>query len=334
MNLTEVYEAEFCIQSSSSSCVRTALLTTVDVFLYLSAAAAVLLTVCGNLLVIISICHFKQLHTPTNLLLLSLALSDILVGVIVMPFQFTLLIESCWLFGTTFCSILNLFSLYLTCVSIYNVTFIAVDRFIALFDPFHYSNRVTVRVTLLVICFIWILSIFYTMALLYFNGNMLEQKTCPIVCPVSISLIWATVDLIVGFIVPCLTMILLYVHIFALAKKHAESIKCVGKQQFKNARKGNSMASEWKAAKLLGIIVSVFLMCLVPYNIGLLATANVEKTATSGHLIPNFLACLIFLNSTMNPIIYALFYPWFQKCVKLIIRLKIFSSGSSQINVF
>ncbi|CAM4687837.1 unnamed protein product [Leuciscus chuanchicus] len=91
MNLTAVNQTNDC---QEYSCPERSVSFSVYVILYVAAAAVSLLTVCGNLLVVISVSHFKQLHTPANILILSLAASDLLVGVFVMPFHLILLIES------------------------------------------------------------------------------------------------------------------------------------------------------------------------------------------------------------------------------------------------
>ncbi|XP_036406484.1 trace amine-associated receptor 13c-like [Megalops cyprinoides] len=335
MNLTEIKEEEFCAQSSNFSCFERLSVTAVDVLLYLSAAAAVLLTVFGNLLVIISICHFKQLHTPTNLLLLSLAVADFLVGVTVMPFQFIGLIESHWCFGTLYCIIFIAATLILTCVSIYNVACIAVDRYFALCNPFLYSTRITVNVASMIISCLWLFSVIYSMVLLYFNVNitdMTEIIECTGSCPVKINDMWAVVDLFLVFIVPCSTIIIMYMKVFAIAKRHANNIRCVQEQNnAKSTRKMHSVASERKAAKTLGILVSAFLLCIIPYYIVIFLYLHMKKPST--YLALMNMSCLAFLNSSINPIIYALFHSWFQRCVKLIVTLRICRSESSLMNV-
>ncbi|XP_061072445.1 trace amine-associated receptor 13c-like [Conger conger] len=325
MNLTEeascIHSNIPCLDSSQ---------TANDVLRYMSAAVVVSLTVCGNLLVIISICHFKQLHTPTNFLLLSLAMTDFLVGVIVMPLYFILWIDPQSCFGILYCTIFNVAALDLTCISIYNVALIAVDRYIAVSNPLHYSMKITMKVTLRIIAILWLYSLIYNMVLLYFNGNIIDMKaniTCG-ECILISSNVWAIVDFIIVFLLPCSMIIIIYLNIFAIAKKHANKIRSVRKcPKIKNV----SMASERKAAKSLGVLVAVFLVCLVPYYLSAFLDVYVKKRSV--HLAVSGTLTLIYLNSSINPIIYALFYPWFKRSVKLIITLKICGTESSVLHV-
>ncbi|XP_018599055.2 trace amine-associated receptor 13c-like [Scleropages formosus] len=264
-------------KSYNASCSGEMQKTPLYVFLYVCAAGVVLLTVCGNMLVIISISHFKELHTPTNFFVFSLALADLLIGVMVMPFAFSVFIETNWVFSKAFCLSSSVTAFSLTCVSIYNVAFIAVDRFLVLSDPFFYSSKITVNLTLCVIFSIWFFSFIYNAFLVLFNKNDIkvsvvnnnsveENLHCPVKCSVEINYSSAFVDLILVFIFPCCTMIFLYIRIFALVNVHANAIRSTAKKEYlMDSRKRKlSMASERKAAKTLGILVGVFVLCMIP----------------------------------------------------------------------
>ncbi|XP_014795289.1 PREDICTED: trace amine-associated receptor 5 [Calidris pugnax] len=93
-----------CSEFGNSSCPESSRAPGVrGLAIYLACASGMLVTVVGNLLVIIVVSHFKALHTPTNLLLLSLALADLLLGLTVLPFSTIRSVESCWYFGDDFC---------------------------------------------------------------------------------------------------------------------------------------------------------------------------------------------------------------------------------------
>uniref|UniRef100_W5NL86 Trace amine associated receptor 13a n=1 Tax=Lepisosteus oculatus TaxID=7918 RepID=W5NL86_LEPOC len=296
--------------------------------------SVVMLTVCGNLVVIISISHFKQLHTPTNLLLLSLAVADFLIGLIVMPLAMIRYIETCWYFGRTFCSILKLLDSVLISVSLSNLAFIAIDRYFAVCDPLLYSTKINFKMMRLFILCSWLLFPPYRLALLYFNGNFDGPDTLSIClgqCFFVMSANWRIIDLIVTLILPCSIMIGLYVNIFIVATRQARVISSITQQILSMDKRRNKISkkSERKAAKTLGIVVFVFLFCWVPYYLCVLIEE--EMHTSSGVLY--FLGFIVYLNSAMNPIIYALFYPWFKKSVKLIITLRICNPDSSLISL-
>ncbi|XP_027016423.2 trace amine-associated receptor 13c-like [Tachysurus fulvidraco] len=328
MNLTEFNQSDRC---DHFSCPERSVSPAVYILLYVCSAAVVLLTMCGNLLITISVLHFKQLHTPTNMLLLSLAVSDFLVGALVMPPVFIWSIESCWIFGSDFCISFLFIVGFLTIISIHTITLIAVDRYLALSNPFLYSSRVSVRVTAVVIVFDWCLVVAYNLTFMYFSGYFTGSVMCPGECYYFLNEVWFIIDLIYSFIFPLSVIIILYTQVFVIAKKHVTAIRELNNHTRPKTQKitSHSMKSERKAAKVLGILVSVFLVCLLPYYIYSLLGNVIELQRETFQK----LMIILCLNSTNNPFIYALFYPWFRRCVKLIITQQIFQTDSAVINV-
>ncbi|XP_034158074.2 trace amine-associated receptor 13c-like [Pangasianodon hypophthalmus] len=328
MNLTDFNQSDLC---EDFSCPERSVSPAVYILLFVCAAAVVLLTMCGNLLVIISVFHFKQLHTPTNMLVLSLAVSDFLVGALVMPPMLIWTIESCWIFDTVYCICFLITSYFLANISIYNVALIAVDRYLALSNPFLYTNTISKWTMCIVVSSNWCVCLVYNIACYYFNVSFMSFLKCPGECYPFMNDVLFAFDLVVTFIFPCSVIIILYTLVFVIAKKHATAIRELNNHTRPKTQKitSHSMKSERKAAKVLGILVSVFLMCLLPYVIYSLLGDVIELQAETIQK----LTVVVCLNSTINPVIYALFYPWFRRCIKLIITLQIFQTDSALINV-
>ncbi|XP_051880878.1 trace amine-associated receptor 3-like [Pristis pectinata] len=164
MNLTYLESSEdvqYCFQLVNTSCPKVTRPIAMKATLYIFISFSILISIFGNLVVITSVLHFKQLQTPTNYLVLSLAFVDFLVGFIVLPSSMIRSVETCWYFGNVFCKIHSILDIVLTIVSIYNICFIAVDRYYALCDPLLYSLKITLPVTIVTLTLIWLFAIFY-----------------------------------------------------------------------------------------------------------------------------------------------------------------------------
>ncbi|XP_053372203.1 trace amine-associated receptor 13c-like [Clarias gariepinus] len=328
MNLTGFNQSDRC---KHFFCPQRSVYLEVYILLYVCSSAVVLLTLCGNLLIIISVLHFKQLHTPTNTIVLSLAVSDFLIGAFVMLPVLIWTIESCWIFEKGYCFCLMVTSFFLGNVSIYNIALIAVDRYLALSNPFFYINIISRRKMCIVVYLNWCLCLMYVIAVLYFNGSFMTFFICPGECFLFFNEICSIIDLVHSFIFPLCVIIILYTLVFVIAKKHATAIRDFNNLTLPKTQKvtSHSMKSERKAAKVLGILVSVFLVCLLPYFV-FTFLGNVIKIQPETF---QKVLIMIYLNSTINPFIYALFYPWFRRCTRLIITLQIFQADSALINV-
>ncbi|XP_065113611.1 trace amine-associated receptor 13c-like [Paramisgurnus dabryanus] len=324
---TEDHETQYCFPAINSSCIKTKRSTNEYNIMYVFFSLLSVWTVFMNLLVIISVSHYKKLHTPTNMLILSLAVTDLLVGLIIMPLEAIRLIETCWYFGDTFCRLFLIIMGLLLFTSLSNLVLIAVDRYVAVCHPLLYTQKITTTKTLIIICLCWLCSLVYNIAIV----ASISQRTdvCYGECIVMLSFEGRAVDLFFSFVFPCSLLIILHLRIFYVAHQQVKVINSLLKRG-KDLTEGSvKRKSEHKAALTLGIIVAIHLLCWIPYYI-LTLTENTFISPT----VAQFLVWVLYVNSCLNPVIYALFYSWFRTSVKHILTLRIFQQANYRDNIF
>ncbi|XP_065113536.1 trace amine-associated receptor 13c-like [Paramisgurnus dabryanus] len=329
-NETEDHETQYCFPAINSSCIKTKRSTHEYNIMYVFFSLLSACTVFLNLLVIISISHFKKLHTPTNMLILSLAVADLLIGLIILPLEAIKLIETCWYFGDNLCGFYLVVIGLLPSASLSHLILIAVDRYVAVCHPLHYPRTITTTKTIMSICICWFCSTAYNIALESSSkhSDLNKMNVCYGECTFTISYAWRVTDLIMSLLFPCTVIITLYMRIFYVAHQQVKVINSLFKGG-KHVMKGSlKRKTESKAALTLGLIVTVYLLCYIPYFI-LSLSENTEMIS-----IAFVLLWIVYISSAVNPLIYALFYPWFKMSVKLIITLKIFQPASSLVDIF
>ncbi|XP_044147107.1 trace amine-associated receptor 4-like [Bufo gargarizans] len=319
------------------SCLRTVRHVFTDIAMYTVIYGAIILTIVGNSMVIISVSHFRQLHTPTNFLILSLATADFLLGLTVMPYSMVRSITACWYFGDLFCKVHSCIDMTLCTTSIFHLFFIAVDRYYAICQPLHYSRKITIPVIEVYVFISWSVPCLYSFGLVLSNVNIegLEEETL-VLCMGSCSLVfnkmWSILTSLLCFFIPGTLMIGLYIRIFSVARKQAKLINSIpnSTNQKKSSKNKSLVNAENKAAKTLSLVMGVFILCWLPFFI--LTVTDPYLNFSISDDIYNIVLWLGYFNSALNPIIYGLFYPWFKKSFLLILTGKILQLGSASYN--
>ncbi|XP_015822341.3 trace amine-associated receptor 13c-like [Nothobranchius furzeri] len=327
-NMTAV---ELCFpQLINTSCRNLLQHPTENTFLYFLLSVISFLTVALNLLVIISISHFRQLHTPSNLFLLSLAVSDFLVGLLLMPKQ-VFLKGGCWGLGSFMCGVLIYVAYIITSASVGNMVLISADRYVAICDPLQYQTKVTTRRVKICVCVCWLCAVFYNGLILKDHLNNPDRfNSCVGECTAVIDFQTGVFDVILTFIGPITVIIVLYMRVFVVAVSQARAMRShIASVTLHGSVPVTAKKSERKAATALGVVVLVFLICFCPYYYPSLAGEDMSFSTQ----FSVFGIWLFYVNSCLNPMIYAFFYPWFRKSLKHIVSLQILQPFSCDVNV-
>jgi len=116
------------------------------------------LIVVGNLLVCIAIFTEKSLKPTQNWFIASLAVSDLLLGLVVMPFSLARELMGFWVFGPLWCDIHEAIDVLLTTASINTLCLISLDRYWSITQAVSYLKKRTPKRGAFMIAFVWIFS--------------------------------------------------------------------------------------------------------------------------------------------------------------------------------
>lgn len=281
----------------------------------------ILISIVGNSLVCVAVFKVRQMRKIGNFYLVSLAIADLLVSLLVMTFALANDIMEKWVFGQSFCSVWISLDIMCSTASILNLCAISLDRYIHIRDPLHYENWMTKKRTAIIITLVWVCSFLISFVPIHLGWHKpASAVTHTEGCQFDINQIYAVISSTVSFIVPCIVMLSIYCKLYSTAQQHVRNIR----RTYACERYDGSL-SDHKAAITLGIIMGVFLLCWTPFFVVNL-TAAACKTCVPP-LAFKILTWLGYANSSLNPIIYSIFNTDFREAFRRIILPNSFTSN-------
>ncbi|XP_078277627.1 adenosine A2a receptor a [Rhinoraja longicauda] len=300
------------------------------IYIVLEVVIAVL-AVLGNVLVCWAVYLNSNLQNVTNFFVVSLAVADIAVGVLAIPFAITISTGFCSLFYG--CLFIACFVLVLTQSSIFSLLAIAVDRYICIKIPLRYNSLVTGSRARGVICICWVLSFLIGLTPIFgwnkSNHNITVQMNGTLRCrdgmvPCLFEEV-VTMEYMVYYnffacvLVPLLLMLGIYQRIF-MAARH--QLKQMDFNSLQPERSRSTLQKEVQAAKSLAIIVGLFAACWLPLHIINSVSFFCKKCRPPASVL-YFAIILSHANSVINPLIYAYRIREFRMTFRKILKTRV-----------
>ena len=245
-----------------------------------------------NIVTILALRKPLTIPRALKILLLSLAVSDLSVGLLVQPLYITWLVMMIKENTQTLYFEITLKSFkatvgFLSYASLFGVVALTADRFLALHLHLRYQELVTHKRVVTVVISIWIISAILMILLIWIPSNVATIILAPVesVC--------------------YLTTAFFYFKIYLAVRHHSSQIHVLQAQLAQNNEGDiDNTARERKAAVGTFYVYLVFLICYLPST----CYGIIHRSAGPSTMLFQFglyANTLIFLNSTLNPLIYS-----------------------------
>ncbi|KAM4705425.1 kappa-type opioid receptor [Rhinophrynus dorsalis] len=264
----------------------------------------------GNALVMFVIIRYTKMKTATNIYIFNLALADALVTT-TMPFQSTSFLMNSWPFGDVLCKIVVSIDYYNMFTSIFTLTMMSVDRYIAVCHPVKALDfRTPLKAKCINIC-IWMLSSSVGISAIVLGGTKINDGAteCALQFPTNYWY-WDTVMKICVFIFAFIIPVFIITICYTLMILRLKSVRLLSgsREKDRNLR---------RITRLVLVVVAVFIICWTPIHIFVLVEALVDVPQNIAVIsIYYFCIALGYTNSSLNPILYAFLDENFKRCFK------------------
>nr|WDW32492.1 sNPFR [Agasicles hygrophila] len=275
----------------------------------------------GNVLVCYVVFRNKAMQTVTNLFITNLALSDILLCVLAVPFTplYTLLGE--WVFGRVLCHLVSYAQGISVYISTLTLTSIAIDRYFVIIYPFH--PRMKLSTCIFIIVIIWIFSVLVTLPYgVYVKLTQSERNPEKFFCDEN----WPSEDwrrtfggitTAMQFLIPFIIMAFCYICVSIKLNDRARS-----KPGSKNSRKEEAdRERKRRTNRMLIAMVAVFLVSWLPLNAFNIINDFYQQMEKWGfYYLTFFMSHAVAMSSTCyNPFLYAWLNENFRKEFKQVL---------------
>ncbi|KAJ0050447.1 hypothetical protein NL108_003672 [Boleophthalmus pectinirostris] len=268
----------------------------------------------GNTLAIYVVLRYAKMKTVTNIYILNLAVADELY-ILGLPFLTTQNVLSYWPFGSFMCRVVMTADSMNQFTSIFCLTVMSVDRYLAVVHPIRSTKWRHPRVAKVVSAAVWALSFIVVLPVVLFSDIQETFNSCNMIWPEPKD-VWSTAFILytatVGFFGPLLIICLCYLLIVIKVKSSSARVGFTKRRR-----------SERKVTRMVVVIVMAFVLCWLPFfiiNMVNLMVIIPESSATAG--IYFFAVILSYANSCANPLLYGFLSDNFKQSFRKVLCVK------------
>nr|WCQ76407.1 long wavelength sensitive opsin 1 [Ptosima undecimmaculata] len=278
------------------------------------------ISLCGNGMVIYIFSTTKHLRTPSNLLVINLAVSDFLMMFTMAPPMVTNCYFQTWVFGPFICQIYAMGGSLFGTVSIWTMTVIAWDRYNVIVKGLA-AKPLTTKGALFQLFLVWSSSMIWTVAPVVGWSRYVPEGNLTACGTDYLATDWITHSYIISYTIFCYNLplgviIYAYWYIVKAVAAHERAMREQAKKMNVATLRSGEAANtsvECKLAKVALVTITLWFMAWTPYLVTNLA--GIWKLTNMSPLATIWSSVFAKANAVYNPIVYAISHPKYKQAL-------------------